>query len=199
MTALLLDSSSSNLTVALSVDNKIIHEVEYEAWQRQSELLTYEINLAFQKTKLTAQDLTAVVVSVGPGSYTGVRIAVSVAKTFSYALNIPLYKTSSLKAMRVPGQITIAVLDARSGRSYVGVYKDDETLLEDTILTNEETLNLVNKYENAVFAGELKHLELESASFNRALNLLSELEDTNKVTDVKKLKPVYLKEQYGQK
>lgn len=199
MTALLLDSSSSNLTVALSVQGEIIYEVEYEAWQRQSELLTWEINQLFQKTKLTAQDLTAIVVSVGPGSYTGVRIAVSVAKTFSYALKIPLYKTSSLQAMRVPNKITIAVLDARGGRSYVGVYKDDATLLADTILTNEETLNLVNKYENAVFSGELTHLKRESKPFNRALNLLHAIQETNKVNDVKKLKPVYLKEQYGQK
>lgn len=199
MIALLLDSSSSNLTVALTKNGEIIHEVEYEAWQRQSELLTFEINKAFQKAKLDAHDLTAIVVSVGPGSYTGVRIAVSVAKTLSYALNIPLYQTSSLKVMRVPNKITIAVLNARSGRSYVGVYKDEETLLADTILTNEETLKLVNNYENAAFSGELKHLNQESPVFNRAANLLSELKEINKVSDVKKLKPVYLKEQYGHK
>lgn len=199
MKALLLDSSSFNLTVALSIDNNIIYEIEYEAWQRQSELLTFEIEKALLSADMNAKDLDAIVVSIGPGSYTGVRIAVSVAKVFSYALSIPLYKTSSLKVMQVVGKTTICVTDARSGRSYVGIYRDEEVLLSDTILTNEETLKLQNKYENAVYSGELKHLKLESSKFNRALNLLAALKPESEVKDVKALKPLYLKEQYGER
>ncbi len=199
MTTLLLDTSSTNLTVALAENETIIYEQQYSAWQKQSELLTYEIEKALNETKRKPTDLNAIVVSVGPGSYTGVRIAVSVAKVMGFALNIDVYKVSSLAAMRAKDNISICVLDARSGRSYVGVYEGNRALLQDTILTNNEVLALQNTYKNAVFTGEIAHLEIKSAPFSRALNLLSAKLPENKVCDIRNLKPVYLKEQYGAK
>lgn len=199
MITLLLDTSSTNLTVALAENANIIYEQQYSAWQKQSELLTFEIEKALSETNYKPTNLSAIVVSIGPGSYTGVRIAVSVAKVLGYALKIDVYKVSSLAAMRAKGKTSICVLDARSGRSYVGVYGGNNVFLGDTILPNEEVLLLQSKYKNAVYTGETHHLRIESVSFNRAVNLLEAKMPANKVVDIRSLKPVYLKEQYGAK
>jgi len=73
---------------------------------------------------ITPKDLTAVAISIGPGSYTGLRIGITCAKTLSMSLAIPLVAVSSLMAlaMQVCGKV-LAVRDARRGQVYAGLYQ----------------------------------------------------------------------------
>ena len=72
--------------------------------------------------------------SKGPGSYTGIRIALTIAKTIVFALNIPLYLVSSLQVMKVGDKPTICLTNARSQRSYIGVYQGQKEILSDRIM-----------------------------------------------------------------
>jgi tRNA threonylcarbamoyladenosine biosynthesis protein TsaB len=109
---LLLDSSNQNLSVGLAEKGKLIDEISYDAWQTQSELMIAEIDKLLKKHHATRKDLEAVVVSKGPGSYTGVRIALTIAKTVSFALTIPLYLVSSLEALKDGDKPTICLITA---------------------------------------------------------------------------------------
>ena len=118
MLTLLLDSSNANLSVGLAKDHDLIDFVHYDAWQRQSELMVNEVKTLLERNRFSHADLDAVISAKGPGSYTGVRIALTIGKVIASALDIPLYIVSSLEAMKDPSKPSVCVSNARSKRSY---------------------------------------------------------------------------------
>lgn len=192
MISLLLDSSSKVMALAIAHDGEIIASLEEAAFQKQSELLTLRIKEMFSDKQINPQEINQVIVTKGPGSFTGVRIAVTIAKVLAYSLNIPLYAVSSLSVYKVNKAKTVAVLDARNGRSYVGIYEKEAQFGADSIMNNEDVLALTEQ-KDCVIAGECAHLNVKSAQFNRFLNMLAQVGSKTLVADVIAFKPVYLK------
>ena len=192
MYQLLLDSSNIYLSVGLAKDGLVIDKICYEAWQRQSEMMVTEIDNILKRNNITKKDLNAAVVGVGPGSYTGVRIAVTIAKTIAYSLGISLYQKSSLSLLKHQEIPTICLFNARSGRSYFAVYKGDEIIIKDCVLSNEEALNYISAHPDYLICGDTYQIGLESREFDIIENL-SHFNESEKI-DPFKLIPVYLKE-----
>ncbi|MFA7449312.1 MAG: tRNA (adenosine(37)-N6)-threonylcarbamoyltransferase complex dimerization subunit type 1 TsaB [Bacilli bacterium] len=192
MISLLLDSSSNRLSVALAKGQKVIASYDEKAFQTQSELLVAKINELLLETNIKPQAINNIVVAYGPGSFTGVRIAVNVAKIWAYALKINLYKVSSLYVYKNDLKPTICVLDARNNRSFAGIYSQNEVILEDKILTNDDVMHYVNEQGYAL-GGETKHLGISAVSYDRFANMLQAIKEENKVDDIAAFKPVYLK------
>ena len=120
MFELLIDTSNTQLNVGLCKDKQLIDYISYEAWQRQSELLVVEIDKLLTKHNVNRKDIDGVCVGVGPGSYTGVRIGLTVAKTICYACKCPMYAVSSLQLLK-SNNPSIVIMNARSERSYFSV------------------------------------------------------------------------------
>ena len=196
MYQILLDSSNKLLCVALAKKGQVLDSIVYEAWQRQSEMMVKEIDTIMKRNCVSNEEIDAIVVGIGPGSYTGVRIALTIAKTMAYALKVKLYKTSSLSLFRVEDKPTICITNARSGRSYFAVYKNNKAIEEDQVLENEKVEEYVNSHPEYIVSGEVSHLGLESAKFDMPKALADSLVEDNVVKDIFKLKPVYLKELY---
>ena len=192
MYQLLLDSSNKFLSVGLAKDGKVVDKIFYEAWQRQSEMMVTEIDNILKRNKIDKSELDAVIVGAGPGSYTGVRIGVTIAKTIAYALKIKLYSKSSLSLLKDREFPTICVFNARSGRSYFGVYKGKEILEKDTVLENEKVLEYIKAHPDYLLHGDTYQLGLECGKFDIIDNLADF--DKKEEVDAFKLKPVYLKD-----
>jgi len=192
MYQLLLDSSNVYLSVGLAKDGKVVDKIFYEAWQRQSEMMVTEIDNILKRNKIDKSELDAVIVGAGPGSYTGVRIGVTIAKTIAYALKIKLYAKSSLSLLKHPEFPTICVFNARSGRSYFGVYEGKKVSVKDSVLENEKVVEYIKEHPGYLVCGDTYQLGLESSKFD----IIDNLADFNKdeEVDVFKLKPVYLKD-----
>jgi len=94
-----LESSTEICSVALSLDGRLIDLMESQEGQNHGRLLGVYAREIMKKNKLDFKQLAAVAVSKGPGSYTGLRIGVSLAKGLCYARNIPLIAISPLQAM----------------------------------------------------------------------------------------------------
>jgi len=94
-----IETSTDVCSVALARDGAVIHSRENLTGQNHAMLVTVYINEVLEESKLTMEQINAVAVSGGPGSYTGLRIGVSVAKGICYASNLPLIAISSLEAM----------------------------------------------------------------------------------------------------
>ena len=120
MYRLLLDSSDINLLVGISKDDKVVYRHFEYAWQRQSEYMIPEIEKALLNVGITLKDIDEVVVGIGPGSYTGVRIALTIGKTISLAKKIPIIEMSSLNAIAGAKGRKMSIIDARSKRCNVG-------------------------------------------------------------------------------
>lgn len=193
MYQLLLDSSNVYLAVGIAKNGKVVDSIFYNAWQRQSELMVNEIENIFKRNNIDKKDLDAVVVGIGPGSYTGVRIGVTIAKTIAYALKIKVYAKSSLSLLRCGEDPTICLFNARSGRSYFAVYQGKKALVEDCILTNEEVLAYIEKHPDYKLAGDTHQIGKESEEFKIISNLADFSED-ELVENIFALNPIYLKD-----
>lgn len=193
MYTVLLDSSNTNLSVGLARDNLLLENVSYEAWQQQSEYMIPELNKLLEKYQVQNEEISAVMVAKGPGSYTGVRIAITIAKTMAVALGCKLYAVSSLRVQKDGKNPSICLINARSGRSYIGVYEDNGVLLEDQIMKNDEVLKYIADHPTYSVCGDVKYLGLEVKETNNVLEMLSLKEVLDEVNPLS-LKPVYMKD-----
>ena len=193
MITLLLDSSNIDLSVGIAEDDKLIDYVSYEAWQCQSEYMIQEIDKLFTKHNISKDDLEGVVVNVGPGSYTGIRISLTIAKVTCLALGIPLYALSSLRALQKELEPSICLMNARSNRSYIGVY-DEGVVLTDGIMTNDEVKEYISKHPEYIICGDTKYLGVEGYKNNIIEEMLLLKSKAVKYDDPLGVKPIYLKD-----
>ena len=195
MNALLLDSSDKNLTVALAMDGKI-DEISYPAWQRQSELMVREIDNLFVRDGFDKKDLDCVVCSRGPGSYTGVRIALSIAKTIVFALRIPLYLASSLEVLKDGDKPSICLMNARAKRSYIRLCNATDFKGQDEIKTNAEVLEFIAKHPDFSVCGDVSYLGISAPTPAISSNLLGCVDQAHLCENPLGARPVYLKDDY---
>lgn len=191
---LLLDSSNTKLSVGIAQEDKLIDFISYEAWQRQSEVMVKELDNLLKRNSLTRNDITDIVVSIGPGSYTGVRIALTIAKVISFALNIPIYPVSSLRILKDGNNPSICLINARSNRSYIGVYEQDQIILNDQIMTNDKVIEYINCHPSYSLCGDVKYLGLEGVTTNTCMEMVSLKKNLTRFDDTLFLKPVYMKD-----
>jgi len=133
-----LETSSTNCSVCVAKDGEILAIRELNsANYSHAEKLHIFIEEVMQEASLKMEDLEAVAVSKGPGSYTGLRIGVSAAKGLSYALGIPLISVSTLKSMASQvnienDEVLIPVLDARRMEVYSSVFDENGKEIRET-------------------------------------------------------------------
>lgn len=96
MRTLVLDTSTNLLYISFIENDKIIYEVKSLGLNNHSDHLLPLIEEGLNKNSLKVKDFDRIILGVGPGAYTGLRVSMSVAKMFAWTLNIPLYSISSL-------------------------------------------------------------------------------------------------------
>ena len=127
-----IDTSTDVCSVAIARDGNVIALKENDEGFNHSTLLGVYVDDLLKENNLTANDLDAVAVSMGPGSYTGLRIGLSEAKGLAYALDVPLIGVDTLQLMAVsvmfnqmsenPDIMFAPMIDARRMEVYTGVY-----------------------------------------------------------------------------
>jgi tRNA threonylcarbamoyladenosine biosynthesis protein TsaB len=128
-----IETATKNCSVSIAKDGHTIvcSELADEGYSHAEKLHVF-IEEVIAKAGISAQDLKAVAVSQGPGSYTGLRIGVSAAKGLCYALNIPLIAVDTMQTLASQAGVTdgkiIPMLDARRMEVYSAVFNSDLTL-----------------------------------------------------------------------
>ncbi|WP_312473479.1 tRNA (adenosine(37)-N6)-threonylcarbamoyltransferase complex dimerization subunit type 1 TsaB [Neobacillus sp.] len=128
MTILAIDTSNYALGVALLEDNQILGEYITNLKKNHSVRIMPAIQTLMKDCERVPADLTKIVVAKGPGSYTGVRIGVTIAKTLAWTLQIPLVGISSLEILAsgtgryFEGHVS-PLFDARRGQVYTALYQ----------------------------------------------------------------------------
>lgn len=123
------DSSSNAATVAIADENKVIGEFFVNTKKNHSQKLLPLIDKLLKETDLKISDLSGIAVSVGPGSFTGLRIGVSTAKGLAYSTGLPIIGVNTLDGLAhnvLASQCTICpVLNARRSQVYTAIYKEE--------------------------------------------------------------------------
>lgn len=192
MYTILLDSSNVNLSVGIAKEGKLLKEICYEAWQRQSEYMIIEINKLLEEFSVSPKEINSIVVGIGPGSYTGVRIAITIAKTMALATNAKVYPMSSLWMEEDDNNLSLCLANARSKRSYVGIYQGTKCIKEDAIWSNDKVLEFINKNPNYVVCGDTKYLGIEGKTNSVLKNMVRLLPSLTPIENYLALKPTYM-------
>lgn len=109
---LAFDTSTSSLAVAVTLGGRVLAERNIYAERNHSAFLVTAISDCLAEAGLTKRELSGIAVGVGPGSYTGTRIAVTTAKTLAWSLKLPVYGVSSLAALALGGWAAASGQDA---------------------------------------------------------------------------------------
>ncbi|MCY7102630.1 tRNA (adenosine(37)-N6)-threonylcarbamoyltransferase complex dimerization subunit type 1 TsaB [Streptococcus oralis] len=157
MKVLAFDTSSKALSLAILEDKQVLAETTINIKKNHSITLMPAIDFLMASLDWTPKDLDRIVVAEGPGSYTGLRIAVATAKTLVHTLNIELVGMSSLLAL-VPRQqegLLVPLMDARRNNVYAGFYENAKPVLPEAHLSFAEVLEQVKDAEQVTFVGEV--------------------------------------------
>lgn len=158
MKVLSFDTSSQALSLALLEDEQLQGELTLNIKKNHSISLMPSIDFLMQQVGWQPSDLDRIAVAQGPGSYTGLRVAVATAKTLAYSLKIDLVGVSSLQAIALnhpSSHLVVPVMDARRNNVYVGFYEKGRAIKPDCHARFEQVLEAVKGYEKVSFVGEV--------------------------------------------
>ena len=146
MRILYIDTTTRYLYTGIVEDDRLLAEIKEDFGTDLSKVTLDSISKMINSVSLTPNDIDKIIVVNGPGSYTGIRIGVTIAKTFAYSLKKEITIISSLQAMAVSskkGTDYIApIIDARRGYSFGAIYdKDYNPVLKEQYI-NTDTLHL---------------------------------------------------------
>lgn len=161
---LCIESATKVCSVSLALNGQMIALEESPEANVHASMLHVLIGSLLKKSGITPKRLTAIAVSKGPGSYTGLRVGVSAAKGFSYALNIPLIAVNTLEALALAAHhkyadvsCFIPMIDARRAEVYCGVFGAEGSQLEPIraeILTGDSFDAIRYSKSPVVFCGD---------------------------------------------
>lgn len=188
MKYLFINSATTNLVVAIISSNKVLYLYDNNDSNDTSSKIMPVIFEAFNQSNLTPENIDKIFVVNGPGSFTGIRVGLTVAKIMAYSLNIPLISLSSLELMASGFDEDItSLIDARRGYVFAGkydkelnaIYKDNYVLLD-----NLDLKGTIVSYDSFNF--EVKNPKLDIVKIIKK-------HENDKPINPHELKPNYLK------
>ncbi len=187
MITLCMDTSHVFLALSIIRDNEVIAKIQETCWKRQSEEIFPKLQELLGSCDLQPEDIEQIVVTKGPGSYTGVRIAMTVAKVFCAMKNIPIYTVGTLQLFAGMQDHVHVILDARGHRVYSAIYEKGN-LVSELCVKDLDEVDL-----NDHFTGDLHLIGKEDEYPDLADSFLSLKPFWEKADNVHFVKPEYLK------
>lgn len=211
-----IDTSTSVCSVVLSRDGKMVALKESNEGLNHSVLLGSYIDEIFKENQLDAHDLDAVAISMGPGSYTGLRIGVSIAKGLCFGANKPLIAVPTLQALAQSvsedlqdDALYCPMIDARRMEVYTAFYDRNNETIVDTkaeIIDEHSFAELLaqhkiyffgngsDKVKGLLTAPNAHFIEHVETSAKHLIGIAEQLYAAQQFVDVAYFEPFYLKD-----
>ena len=201
MICLFFDTSSDLLKVSLIKDDKIIFDKELHTKNDHSSYLVPTIDEAFKSNNIDFKELDEIIVGNGPGSFTGTRISIAVAKTHAFSFNIPVYMISSLEELIYDNDgydFYVPIIEEKKENLYFSIFdKNKKRVMDDTYSSTEYMYKKLEELDGKILLISLSDKEYEKydtvkASIN-ALNIMKNIDVNNEKVNPHLLKPNYIK------
>lgn len=198
MKVLYIDTSSSFLYSGIVEDDKLLCEVKKEFGKNLSEETLPEIENLFKKVNLNPNNIDKIIVVNGPGSFTGIRIGITIAKVYAWALKKDIITIKSLEAMSLSSnnnKVRIPMIDARRKYIYGAIYDEkNKVLYEPKHILLEEFKKEISKYNDYEIISNNEFDDFNNIS-NYNPNILNIVINTmnRKPINPHKVNPDYLK------
>lgn len=199
MKTLYIDTTTSYLYSGIAIDGKLAIQVKENLGKKLSVNALKKISEMFAEVNIEPKDIDKIIVVNGPGSFTGIRVGVTIAKTYAYSLNKEITTISSLEAMALSSSSNTAykvpLIDARRGYVYSGIYSSElESILKEQY-TKLDTMRCVvdNLPDSHSYITnddiDIEKKELYDPNIERIINHFANKESVN----AHAVNPIYLK------
>ena len=156
MNILSLDCAVTRISLAVKTELKFL-SATYDIGMRQSEILVPSIDELLKKAELSPSELNATALTIGPGSFTGLRLGISALKAIELAYGAPVYGISSLEAYAYPytkfGCPVLSCIDANKDKFYCRISEGEKILLEDGDYELETIIEKAKSLDNLLICG----------------------------------------------
>ncbi|MGN8642305.1 tRNA (adenosine(37)-N6)-threonylcarbamoyltransferase complex dimerization subunit type 1 TsaB [Catenibacterium mitsuokai] len=193
MISLVMDTSNSYLAVGLFKDNMCLEAFQEKGSRRQSEKAIPSLKEVLDRHHIALKDVNEMIITSGPGSYTGVRVAMTIAKTLAAVSDVRIKSVSSLAAYAGMNQ-ALSVIDARGHKVFVGVYENGLPLIKEQVMTLEDFTQLRAEYEDFELVGEVGCLGLDEKECDLCANIYALGQMADPIKNVDLLVPTYIKD-----
>lgn len=156
MKALSIDCAVSRLMISAKNDDKIFTSI-YDIGMKQSESIVPAIDYALEKVLLSPSELDYTAITLGPGSFTGLRLGISAVKAIELAYNVPVYGISTLtmhaycfKDFELP---VLASIDANKNKYYANLSDKNKTIMKDGDWDTDIIIKNVKKIKKLIVCG----------------------------------------------
>lgn len=198
MISLFIDTSLDNVSISIIRDGKILALRQENIPNKHSVYATSFIKKVIDDSEIKPDMVEKIMVVTGPGSFTGVRIGVTIAKTYGYLIKRGIVPVSSLKALAISAEfkgVVMSVIPANKSSYYVGIYDSEyNELIDEKNASIEEIVKLIDEYQPYIVGvkemniGEKKVIS-ERLDVLKIVNYYMDKEEVNYF----KLVPNYLK------
>lgn len=155
MITLAIDSTAKAASAALLSDNTVIAEYTQNTGHTHSETMLPMAEAVMKAAGVTPDAIDLFAISAGPGSFTGVRIGISLIKGLCFGKNKPIAALSSMDtlARNLEGfrGIVCPVMDARRNQVYTAIFKDGERITEDMLIPCSELKEMLSEYDCPIY------------------------------------------------
>ena len=192
MIKMVMDTSNVYLAVGLYQDDQCLGKVQEYGSRRQSEQAIPQMARLLEDNGLSLMDVEEMIVTAGPGSYTGERVAMTIAKTLAAISDVTIKVVSSLAAYAGLDK-AIVILDARSKKLFMGIYDQGKAIVEDQMILVEDLDNWRQQYPDYVLKGQTDVIGEELKEVDLCQNILALSDLTEKCQEPDLLVPAYIK------
>ena len=196
MITLFIDTSTTTLTIALIKDDKLLEESTVSS-SEHSKYTMPEIEKLFKNNNIEPKSVNKIMVTNGPGSFTGIRIGVTIAKTYAWACNINVVPISTLKAFALSlnnYDYYIPMIDARRGYVYTGVYdKEYNEIINDTYISLDMLKENIKDLNNICFISNDNIKDIKTNNVKLDVQKIYDYYKNNDGVNPHSLMPNYLK------
>ncbi len=198
MRYLYIDTSSNFLYSGIVENDKILAEIKEEFGQNLSEVALPKIVELFDKTNLKAKDIDKIIVVNGPGSFTGIRIGITIAKVYAWSLNIPITTISSLEAMAISSEnekLHVPMINARRGYVYGAIYDSSyKEILKPQHIELDKLMKCLNDKEDyEIISNDNFDDEIKRESYNPSILKIVNYFKDKEAINPHSVNPEYLK------
>lgn len=197
MKILYIDTSSSYLYAGIVENDKLLCEIKKEFGHSLSEEALPEIAALFTNNNIEPTNINKIIVVDGPGSFTGIRIGITIAKVYAWSLNIPITTISALEAMSISSNINtirVPMINARRGYVFAAAYgPDNEEIIVPAHIKLTELLEKLAGKEYTIITNDEFEIENNANAYDPDILMIVNYFKDKKSINPHSVNPEYLK------
>lgn len=199
MINLFIDTSCSDVSIAILKENQLLSSITKNIPNKHSIYTVKYIKEVLENSNIDKKNIDNIYIVNGPGSFTGIRIGLTIAKTYSYLLDKPVIPVSSLKALALSTnkELILSIIKANSSHYYIGLYDNNyNEVIEEQFINLDHLKEIINKYNPYIISNEDLNIDITNININKTKLNFSKIINyyrNNIKLNSYELKPNYLK------